>query len=37
MLVKRELHQWFRVYDPSGEFTSEFYRPGIDIILNPFD
>ncbi|ELY7254472.1 type IV secretion system DNA-binding domain-containing protein [Acinetobacter baumannii] len=25
------------VYDPSGEFTSEFYRPGIDIILNPFD
>lgn len=25
------------IYDPSGEFTQEFYRPGIDIILNPFD
>ena len=25
------------VYDPSGEFTQEFYRPGKDIILNPFD
>lgn len=25
------------VYDPSGEFTQEFYRDGIDIILNPFD
>ncbi|OCB03278.1 hypothetical protein BBC27_08780 [Acidithiobacillus ferrivorans] len=25
------------VYDPSGEFTSMFYRPGQDIILNPLD
>lgn len=25
------------IYDPSGEFTQEFYRPGVDIILNPFD
>lgn len=25
------------VYDPSGEFTSLFYRPGRDIILNPLD
>lgn len=25
------------VYDPSGEFTSMFYRPGVDIILNPLD
>lgn len=25
------------VYDPSGEFTQAFYRPGIDIIMNPFD
>lgn len=25
------------VYDPSGEFTSMYYRPGIDIILNPLD
>ncbi|ENW02936.1 type IV secretion system DNA-binding domain-containing protein [Acinetobacter beijerinckii] len=24
-------------YDPSGEFTQEFYREGKDIILNPFD
>jgi type IV conjugative transfer system coupling protein TraD len=25
------------VYDPSGEFAQEFYREGIDIILNPWD
>ncbi|QLI60480.1 type IV secretion system DNA-binding domain-containing protein (plasmid) [Aeromonas media] len=25
------------VYDISGEFVRKFYRPGIDIILNPFD
>ncbi|WP_278666999.1 type IV secretion system DNA-binding domain-containing protein [Acidithiobacillus ferriphilus] len=25
------------VYDPSGEFTSLFYRPGIDFILSPLD
>ncbi|EPL0898438.1 type IV secretion system DNA-binding domain-containing protein [Acinetobacter lwoffii] len=25
------------IYDPSGEFTQEFYREGKDIILNPFD
>ena len=25
------------VYDPSGEFTSMYYRPGVDIILNPLD
>ncbi|PJG65169.1 type IV secretion system DNA-binding domain-containing protein [Acinetobacter seifertii] len=25
------------VYDPSGEFTAEFYRPDKDFILNPFD
>ena len=25
------------VYDPSGEFTSMFYRPGIDVLLNPLD
>lgn len=25
------------VYDPSGEFTQEFFREGKDIILNPFD
>lgn len=25
------------VYDPSGEFVSLFYRPGIDTILNPLD
>lgn len=25
------------VYDPSGEFTSLFYRPGKDVLLNPLD
>lgn len=25
------------VYDTSGEFVSQYYREGIDIILNPFD
>ena len=25
------------VYDPTGAFTSEFYREGKDILLNPFD
>jgi hypothetical protein len=25
------------VYDPSGEFTAMFYRPGVDILLNPLD
>jgi len=25
------------VYDISGEFVKRFYRPGIDVILNPFD
>ncbi|NNM65485.1 MAG: type IV secretion system DNA-binding domain-containing protein [Burkholderiales bacterium] len=25
------------VYDPTGEFTEYFYRPGIDHLLNPFD
>lgn len=25
------------VYDPSGEFISMFYRPDVDIILNPLD
>lgn len=25
------------VYDISGEFVRKFYRPGIDVILNPFD
>ncbi|MBU2804994.1 type IV secretion system DNA-binding domain-containing protein, partial [Acidithiobacillus ferridurans] len=25
------------VFDPAGEFTSAFYRPGQDIILNPLD
>ncbi|MDR0564874.1 MAG: type IV secretion system DNA-binding domain-containing protein [Azoarcus sp.] len=25
------------VYDPTGEFTQEFYRPGIDILMNPLD
>jgi type IV conjugative transfer system coupling protein TraD len=25
------------IYDPSGEFTSYFYRDGHDVILNPFD
>lgn len=25
------------IYDPSGEFVQEFYREGIDIILNPVD
>ena len=25
------------VYDPSGEYAEEFYRPGKDIMLNPFD
>lgn len=25
------------LYDRSGEFVANFYRPGIDIILNPFD
>lgn len=25
------------IYDISGEFVKRFYRPGIDIILNPFD
>lgn len=25
------------IYDPSGEFTQEFFREGKDIILNPFD
>ncbi|MDD3609423.1 MAG: type IV secretion system DNA-binding domain-containing protein [Halothiobacillaceae bacterium] len=25
------------VYDPTGEFTAIYYRPGIDVILNPAD
>lgn len=25
------------VYDPTGEFMQEFYRPGKDILLNPMD
>lgn len=25
------------IYDISGEFVKRFYRPGIDVILNPFD
>lgn len=25
------------VFDPSGEFTATYYRPGIDVILNPMD
>ncbi|HHV7523691.1 TPA: type IV secretion system DNA-binding domain-containing protein [Burkholderia orbicola] len=25
------------VYDPSGEFTAAFYRPGKDILMNPLD
>lgn len=25
------------VYDPSGDFTKEFYREGKDILMNPFD
>lgn len=25
------------VYDPTGEFTENFYRPGKDILLNPLD
>lgn len=25
------------VFDSTGEFIEHFYRPGIDIILNPFD
>jgi len=25
------------VYDPSGEFTQAFYRPGIDVLMNPLD
>jgi type IV conjugative transfer system coupling protein TraD len=25
------------VYDPSGEFTATYYRPGKDVILNPMD
>lgn len=25
------------VYDKAGEFTSRFYREGIDVIINPFD
>ena len=33
----RERGQRAVVYDPSGEFTSLFYRPDIDFILNPLD
>jgi len=25
------------IFDSTGEFIEKFYRPGIDIILNPFD
>lgn len=25
------------VYDPTGEFVEEFYRPGKDVLLNPMD
>ncbi|MGK8206729.1 type IV secretion system DNA-binding domain-containing protein [Burkholderia cenocepacia] len=25
------------VYDPSGEFTEEFFREGKDVMMNPFD
>ncbi len=25
------------IYDKTGEFTQKFYRPGIDVILNPVD
>ena len=33
----RQRKQKAVVYDPSGEFTSMFYRPDRDIILNPLD
>ena len=33
----RERGQRAVVYDPSGEFTSLFYRPNVDFILNPLD
>ena len=33
----RQRKQKAVVYDPSGEFTSMFYRPGYDVILNPLD
>ena len=33
----RERGQRAVVYDPSGEFTSLFYRPDVDFILNPLD
>ncbi|MFY7941246.1 MAG: type IV secretion system DNA-binding domain-containing protein [Burkholderiaceae bacterium] len=25
------------VFDPTGEYIQRFYRPGVDVILNPFD
>lgn len=25
------------VHDPTGEFAARFYRPGVDLIANPFD
>ncbi len=33
----RQRKQKAVVYDPSGEFTSMFYRPGCDVLLNPLD
>lgn len=37
MLQLREQKCKALVYDISGEFVRKFYRPGRDIILNPFD
>lgn len=33
----RQRGQKMMVYDPSSEFTRTFYRPGIDILMNPLD
>lgn len=35
--VVRERGERAVVYDPSSEMITQFYRPGKDIILNPFD
>lgn len=33
----REWGKKLIIYDPTGEFTSHFFREGIDVILNPLD
>lgn len=38
--IIEDARNWKRkmvIYDKSGEFTQRFFRPGIDVLLNPLD